>query len=130
MFLKYWGENNQNKEKIKINVFTFVKEKTSITINLSAYLNYESSDVKIQMISPDINEFKDSYSLEYLFENFSKPEVLDNDNKWYCSRCKKHVRATKTLSIYKAPKFLTIHLKKLKMNQNKIPDITFPLKGL
>lgn len=29
------------------------------------------------------------------FEEFRKPEMLDEDNKWYCNKCKDHVRATK-----------------------------------
>lgn len=68
------------------------------------------------MKSKDCDFFKDSYPIEYLLDSFSKPEILDNENAWHCNKCKKHVRATKTISLYKIPKYLIIHLKKLKLN--------------
>jgi hypothetical protein len=30
-------------------------------------------------------------------EEFERSELLDEDNKWYCNKCKDHVQATKTL---------------------------------
>lgn len=48
------------------------------------------------------------------FEEFRKPEMLDDDNKWYCNKCKDHVRATKQMEIFKAPPILIVNLKRFK----------------
>ena len=45
---------------------------------------------------------------------FSLPEQLDKENMWYCANCKDHVQAFLQMEIYKAPKHLIIHMKKLK----------------
>jgi len=34
-------------------------------------------------------------TIDDCFDEFSKPEMLDEDNKWYCNKCKEHVQATK-----------------------------------
>lgn len=65
----------------------------------------------------------------------SKPEQLEQDNMWYCNKCKDHVQAFKTMEIYKTPNVLIIHLKRFK-NSNKYfkskleTPIDFPLDGL
>lgn len=51
---------------------------------------------------------------------FEKPELLDEDNKWYCPSCKDHVQATKTLQIFKAPLVLVINLKRFKAGKSKL----------
>lgn len=46
-------------------------------------------------------------------KNFSKSEVLDNDNKWKCENCRKMVCATKEMGVEKCGnKMLIIHLKR------------------
>ena len=30
-------------------------------------------------------------TIEDCFAEFKKPELLDEDNKWYCNKCKEHV---------------------------------------
>jgi len=67
------------------------------------------------------------------FELFGKPDVLDDKNKWFCTKCKQHVQATKTMCLYKAPPILIISLKRFKSFASgmKIADfIEFPVKGL
>jgi ubiquitin carboxyl-terminal hydrolase 4/11/15 len=65
---------------------------------------------------------------------FSLPEVLSPDNEWYCSDCKQHKRATKTLSVYTLPDLLIIHLKRFHYQgdfREKIEtQVGFPLDGL
>ena len=31
------------------------------------------------------------FTIEDCFKEFNKPELLDDDNKWYCNKCKDHV---------------------------------------
>ncbi len=67
-----------------------------------------------------------------LLEMFVSPEKLQEDNKWYCSNCKEHVCATKTLSIHSTPPTLLIHLKRFSLQWNEKNDtfIDFPLTGM
>ena len=74
-------------------------------------------------------------TLDQCLQQFSTPEVLSRDNKWYCNQCKEHVQATKSLQIWKLPEVLILHLKRfeyrnilypVKLNQN----VAFPLQGL
>ena len=80
------------------------------------------------------------------FEEFRKEELLDEDNKWYCNKCKEHVQATKTMEIFKAPPILVINLKRFKKSQSRYGgmgmfggggmgqkidvEVDFPLEGL
>ena len=72
-------------------------------------------------------------------EQFSKREQLSENDKYYCKKCKKHVRAFKKLDIWKAPKILIIQLKRFEYilhdsyygnqhaERNKIEDeVLFP----
>ena len=47
---------------------------------------------------------------------FSKAECLDRDNMWYCSNCKEHVQATKTMQLMHVPEILVLHLKRFEWN--------------
>lgn len=66
-------------------------------------------------------------------------ETLDEDNKWYCNRCKDFVNANKTLEVYTVPKVMIISLKRFKVgrakygfgNGQKLDTLVeFPLEGL
>ena len=37
---------------------------------------------------------------------------LNDDNRWYCSYCKKHVRAEKTVELWRLLNILIVHLKR------------------
>jgi ubiquitin C-terminal hydrolase len=74
-------------------------------------------------------------SLQKCFENFTTPERLDDDNMYYCSTCKKHVRATKTMELWRLPNVLVVHLKRFEF-RNAIRSfkdetfVDFPIEGL
>uniref|UniRef100_A0A6S8PAR9 ubiquitinyl hydrolase 1 n=1 Tax=Amphora coffeiformis TaxID=265554 RepID=A0A6S8PAR9_9STRA len=55
---------------------------------------------------------KKGVSLDECFQTFIKPERLDNRNMWYCSKCKDHVRAMKTMELWRLPDVLVVHLKR------------------
>jgi len=65
---------------------------------------------------------------------WSETEQLDDDNLWYCPRCKKHQRAWKQLSLYRAPSILIIHLKRFQYTswfRDKLDVLVeFPLRNL
>lgn len=54
----------------------------------------------------------DSVTLDKCFEFLSTPEQLDENNKWFCPKCRQFVRATKKLDIWSVPEILIIQLKR------------------
>ena len=54
--------------------------------------------------------------IHHCLREFSKPETLDRDNLWYCSKCKEHVQATKTMQLMRLPEVLILHLKRFEWN--------------
>ena len=69
-------------------------------------------------------------SLESLLENFYKIEILSDDNKWLCPKCKTTQNAIKKITTITLPKILIFHLKRFNKN-NKLNDkINFPLYNL
>ena len=121
----------ESSERLVVNVFINSSSNTTSKVDLSKLLSC-SQDKEDDLIfeSQDLESYKGEYSLHYLFNSFSKPEVLARDNAWYCSKCKEHVQATKSIQIYKAPRYLVVHLKKLKSHSKKLPLITFPIDML
>jgi len=76
-------------------------------------------------------------SLIDCLREFKKPELLDEDNKWYCNKCKDHVQATKTLEIYKVPPVMIVSLKRFRTGRSRFGGgqkiqtlVDFPLEGL
>jgi ubiquitin carboxyl-terminal hydrolase 4/11/15 len=74
-------------------------------------------------------------TLDQCFETFTKPERLDEHNMWYCSKCKEHVRAMKTMELWKLPNILVVHLKRFEfkhaLRRDKLDTLVdFPLEGL
>lgn len=51
------------------------------------------------------------------FNLFQEPEILAEDNAWYCPKCKEFVLAKKQMQIYKAPMILIIALKRFKRKE-------------
>jgi hypothetical protein len=73
-------------------------------------------------------------TLDQCFESFTQPERLDDDNMWYCSRCKDHVKAMKTVALWMLPDILVVHLKRFEylnaFNRNKIGTLVdFEIDG-
>ncbi|KAK9247838.1 hypothetical protein V1506DRAFT_530826 [Lipomyces tetrasporus] len=72
-------------------------------------------------------------TLEDCLNLFSQPEVLGEDDLWYCPRCRKHQQAVKTFEIWKVPDIFAVHLKRFSSSsrRDKIDiKIDFPVDGL
>ena len=50
-------------------------------------------------------------------KTFSEPEILTDENPWYCSNCKEHRKAKKQMSLWKLSKYLIITLKRFHANK-------------
>jgi ubiquitin C-terminal hydrolase len=55
---------------------------------------------------------KSCHSIESAFQEFTRKETLDTENRWKCSGCKKRVCATKQLTVFRPPLSLCIQLKR------------------
>ena len=73
-------------------------------------------------------------TLEKCLKKFCKEEQLEEGDEWYCSKCKKHVRAKKKMELYYLPKILIICFKrfiKLTYGWEKNDDnIEFPINNM
>lgn len=75
-------------------------------------------------------------TLNQCFESFMTPEMLGQDNAWYCRKCKEHVEAMKKMELYSAPPILFISLKRFKSGKgsyfkDKLEDkVYFPIDHL
>lgn len=65
---------------------------------------------------------------------FTQHETLDEDNQWFCPKCKDHRKAKVQLTIKKLPEILIVHLKRFKKTQTGVSKFTetieFPIEGL
>ncbi len=70
--------------------------------------------------------------LDDCFEGFVKQDNLDGD--YYCSRCGKHVPCTKSMSLYRCPPVLVLHMRRFAFSLYRRSKVTtsvnFPVQGL
>ena len=57
-------------------------------------------------------------TLDDCLDLFCTEEKLDHQNKWYCSKCKEHVEATKKFDIWALPPILIVHLKRFEYSKD------------
>jgi len=100
--------------------------------NFNAFLDHPSLNEAVKKHRSAPNR---SLTLDQCLENFTQPERLDDDNKWYCSTCKDHVRAEKTMTLWRLPNILVIHLKRFEfrnaLRREKLDThVDFQLEGL
>jgi ubiquitin C-terminal hydrolase len=65
--------------------------------------------------------------LNECFLNFTNPETLKDKNEWYCNKCKKFVKATKQMEVYKTNRILVIAFKRFSRFTKVKTAINFPL---
>ncbi|CUM46589.1 uncharacterized protein AC631_02041 [Debaryomyces fabryi] len=77
---------------------------------------------------------KSTVSLYDCLKSFSTPEILGDQDLWYCPNCKDHKQATKTIQIWSTGDLLTIHLKRFQSARSFSDKINmvvdFPIEGL
>ncbi|KAG0208105.1 hypothetical protein BGX28_000861 [Mortierella sp. GBA30] len=79
---------------------------------------YESNTFETYLdVSLDI---RGAESVQKAFRDYTKPEILSKDNQYKCDKCKVLVDARKQMTIYEAPKILSVHLKRFTFTGQKI----------
>jgi hypothetical protein len=51
-------------------------------------------------------------NIDQCFQNFSTEETLDESNQWHCPICRKYVRATKKMDVWRVAPIVVLHLKR------------------
>lgn len=73
-------------------------------------------------------------SLEDCLDEFEKEEILSEEDKWYCPKCKEFCRAAKKFDLWRTPDILIVHLKRFSSSghrRDKIDaTVDFPIEGL
>ena len=101
--------------------------------------NLENEDLSLIKLFNDYNNdegtFDSKINLYSCFKALSKKEKLDEENLWYCSKCKEHRNAIKQLQIYKLPIILILQIKRFKnhgffFNNKNDTNIDFPIHDL
>ena len=70
--------------------------------------------LKLSIESKKEMELNDELTIYDSLELFHQEEILDGEEKWYCSKCGKHQKAIKKMEIFKTPLYLTVQLKRFK----------------
>ncbi|KAI7817324.1 hypothetical protein BC939DRAFT_402759 [Gamsiella multidivaricata] len=79
---------------------------------------YESNTFETYLdVSLDI---KTADSVQKAFRDYTRPEILTKSNQYKCDKCKVLVDARKQMTIYEAPKVLSVHLKRFTFTGQKI----------
>ncbi|CAH0479984.1 unnamed protein product [Peronospora belbahrii] len=98
--------------------------------DIEQIVNHESMHAKASG-----SQAHEGISLDDCFRNFVKAETLDRANLWYCSQCKEHRQARKTMEMWRLPDVLVLSLKRFEYRNEILRDklnvfVDFPLKDL
>ena len=73
-------------------------------------------------------------NLDECLDEFSKEEILSEEDAWYCPRCKEHRQASKKFELWSSPDILIVHLKRFTQSfrsRSKLDTLVrFPLQNL
>lgn len=123
----FFKVNEKGLDKNSINTGTklidLYKKLSSKRQTLAFYLSLKEVSKTLQMYYPK-SYMSDSFKGQIIksteitlfdcLELFRSEEKLEQENAWYCSKCKKHQEATVKMQIYRPPTYLIISLKRFK----------------
>ena len=70
-------------------------------------------------------------TLDQCLDEFSKVEILGENDAWYCPSCKDFVQASKQFELWAAPDILVVHLKRFGSLRRKLTTkVRFPVTDL
>ena len=98
-------------------------ENTINTLNSTNNSNKKENKDNSSQINSEI-------SLDDSLDILREEELLDENNEWFCEKCKKKQRAIKKIEIYNAPKILIIQIKRFNQRDKINTKVNFPLTDL
>lgn len=145
-------EQEQTREMLPVRLASTIEWERYLKLNFSVIVDYFQGQYLSQlkclecgMTSTTYNAFsilslpiperlnKDKVvTLAQCLDLFTDTELLDDDNKWHCPRCKRFTKLTKKISITRLPRVLIIHFKRFLMllsgHFNKLETfVTYPV---
>ena len=117
-------ENNNRKEKIN--------EGFNLIISWNSRLENQLDEIMARRDELNFSEESNTSHINIYdcFEQLTKPERLDEQNEWYCPKCKQFQRANKKIDIYKTPNILIIQLKRFNNRRKIDTTVDFPINDL
>ncbi len=118
----------------KVNKEPLLKPRINLGCNLPADVEF----VTTRRVRPDPsanNQASKSISLDDCMSRFLEPEVLSDNDAWFCPGCRNHVQAEKQIGLWSLPPVLVIHLKRFAFLSNRYREkleekVDYPLEGL
>ena len=108
-----------------------IGDKTRFSSKIIA-LKYEKKNIIEERAQK--NEENRGLNIYDCLKSFEEVEELDDQNTIYCRKCKKHVKGTKKMDIYRLPNYLIIHFKRFKRHgyatQKNGAQVNFPIDDL
>ena len=105
-----------NNKELNSNLIPIIFIANSKYFEVIPNYNYNSN---MLFIEPDKNNKIDKeISIFDCLEKFREEEILDNDNKWSCERCKQKQKAKRKMQIYNTSPYLIIQLKRFNYSNN------------
>lgn len=98
-------------------------------------LNLSKPSIDLNLILKPIATNSNEITLQECLQSFSKEEILEEKNEWYCEECKCFRRALKKLEVYRSPQILIFQLKRFKSSKSNykskiLERINFPINDL
>ncbi|KAK6201474.1 uncharacterized protein RJT21DRAFT_120536 [Scheffersomyces amazonensis] len=145
-------EQEKTREQLPIRLASTIEWERYLKLNFSIVVDYFQGQhlsqlkcLECGMTSTTYNSFSIlslpipeklgtmNVSLDDCLKEFVTTELLDDNNKWHCPRCKRFTKSTKKISITRLPQVLIIHFKRFKVSPtgyfNKLDTfINYPVK--
>lgn len=126
---KYWGNNVSSGHSIITDLFTGLFH-SILTCQQCNYSSNMFSSFTTLSLPVNFNN-NENITIYDCLNNFSTEELLTNENKYYCKKCKNHVNATKKIQIWHSPIVLIVHFELFDNMENKInKNIRYPFENL
>lgn len=108
------GDSNQFDFNLELKWNNLGKDNVSAKANL---LKCVTNLERLQDFTGQDKKISNNANIHDCIKMFTEPEVLTDDNPWYCSNCKEHQKATKQMSLWKLSKYLIVTLKRFHSNK-------------
>ncbi|EGW32657.1 uncharacterized protein SPAPADRAFT_51192 [Spathaspora passalidarum NRRL Y-27907] len=145
-------EQEKSRETLPIRLASTIEWERYLKLNFSVIVDYFQGQLLSQLkclecgfTSTTYNSFSilslpipeklnksTKVSLQDCLEEFTTIELLDDNNKWHCPKCKRFTKSTKKIAITRLPQVLIINFTRFKMTPdgrfNKLETfVTYPV---